>query len=300
MCSVGFGRHWPANARADLLLHHAAPFFPEAGIPAMAPSVPLRRHVLITGASRGIGAACALVCARRGWDVAVNYTRDAAAAQRVVEQVQALGRHAVAVQADVADEAAVIGMFEILDAGLGRHSVLAGLVNNAGVVDRASRVDEMTAERLQRMFAINVFGSFHVTRQAVLRMSTKYAAEGSTRGRGGAIVNLSSVAARLGGAGQYVDYAASKGAIDTLTYGLARELATEGVRVNGVRPGIIDTEIHASGGQPDRARQLAATIPMQRPGSAEEVAEAVAWLLSDAASYSTGAVIDVSGARSCG
>jgi NAD(P)-dependent dehydrogenase (short-subunit alcohol dehydrogenase family) len=150
------------------------------------------------------------------------------------------------------------------------------------------------------MFAINVYGTFFPTRQAILRMSTRYAAPGSTRGLGGAIVNISSVAARLGGAGQYVDYAASKGAIDTFTYGLARELATEGVRVNGIRPGIIDTEIHASGGQPDRAQRLAPAIPMQRPGTAEEVAEAALWLLSDAASYSTGAVIDVSGARSCG
>ncbi|MBK6852890.1 MAG: SDR family oxidoreductase [Burkholderiales bacterium] len=262
--------------------------------------MPEKRYVLITGGSRGIGAACALVCARQGWDVAVNYTQDGAAAQSVVEQVQALGRHAVAVQADVADEAAVIAMFEILDAGLGRHSVLAGLINNAGVVDKACRVEDMTGERLQRMFAINVFGTFYATRQAVLRMSTRRAAPGSNRGRGGAVVNISSVAARLGGAGQYVDYAASKGAIDTFTYGLARELATEGVRVNGVRPGIIDTEIHASGGQPGRARQLAATIPVQRPGTAQEVAEAAAWLLSDAASYSTGAVIDVSGGRSCG
>jgi NAD(P)-dependent dehydrogenase (short-subunit alcohol dehydrogenase family) len=262
--------------------------------------LPEQRYVLVTGASRGIGAACALVCARQGWDVAVNYTRDAVAAQRVVEQVQALGRHAVAVQADVADEAAVVAMFEILDAGLGRHSVLAGLVNNAGVVDLAARVDEMTSERLQRMFAVNVFGTFYASRQAVLRMSTRYAAAAGTRGRGGAIVNLSSAAARVGGAGQYVDYAAAKGAIDTFTYGLARELATEGVRVNGVRPGIIDTDIHASGGQPDRVTRLAPSVPVQRAGSAEEVAEAVAYLLSDAASYSTGAMLDVSGGRSCG
>jgi NAD(P)-dependent dehydrogenase (short-subunit alcohol dehydrogenase family) len=263
-------------------------------------AMPEKRYVLITGGSRGIGAACALVCARQGWDVAVNYTRDANAAQQVVEQVQALGRHAVAVQADVSDEAAVTAMFEILDAGLGRHNVLAGLVNNAGVVDVASRVDEMTGERLQRMFAINVFGTFYATRQAVMRMSTRHAAPGSSRGQGGAIVNVSSAAARIGGAGQYVDYAAAKGAIDTFTYGLARELATEGVRVNGVRPGIIDTEIHASGGQPDRVKRLAPMVPMQRAGSAEETANAVAWLLSEAASYCTGAMIDVSGGRSCG
>jgi NAD(P)-dependent dehydrogenase (short-subunit alcohol dehydrogenase family) len=253
--------------------------------------------VLVTGASRGIGAACAIGCARAGWDVAVNYTRDAAAAQAVADAVRAAGRRAIVVQADVADEAAVLAMFARLDDEM---PPLGGLVNNAGVVDAMARVDQTTMARLQRMFAINVFGSFVCAREAILRMSTKHGASAkgaAGSGRGGAIVNLSSVAAKLGGPGWYVDYAASKGAIDTFTVGLARELATEGIRVNAVRPGIIDTDIHASGGQPGRAHASASMIPMQRPGTAEEVAEAVVWLLSDAARYTTGAILDVSGGR---
>jgi NAD(P)-dependent dehydrogenase (short-subunit alcohol dehydrogenase family) len=246
------------------------------------------RTVLITGASRGIGAACALACARDGWDVAVNYTSDSAAAERVAREVRALGRRAIHVQADVADEPAVMAMFARIDSEL---PPLQGLVNNAGIVDAMARVDQTSVARLQRMFAINVFGSFVCAREAVKRMSTKY------QGHGGAIVNLSSVAAKLGGPGWYVDYAASKGAIDTFTIGLAREVAAEGIRVNAVRPGIIDTDIHASGGQPDRAQQSASLIPMQRPGTAEEVAAAIVWLLSDAARYTTGAILDVSGGR---
>jgi NAD(P)-dependent dehydrogenase (short-subunit alcohol dehydrogenase family) len=242
----------------------------------------------ITGASRGIGAAVALAAARAGWDLVLNYRQDAGAAEAVAALVKGLGRQAFTIGADVADEAQVRAMFTRMD-GLGLK--LNGLVNNAGIVAPAQRVDEMDAARVQRMFAVNVFGSFYCAREALLRMSTRHG------GGGGAIVNLSSVASRLGSPGQYVDYAAAKGAIDSFTVGLAREVAAEGVRVNGVRPGIIDTDIHASGGQPDRARDLAPTLPMQRPGSADEVAAAVLWLLSDAASYVTGSILDVSGGR---
>ncbi|CAD5373488.1 putative NAD(P)-binding oxidoreductase with NAD(P)-binding Rossmann-fold domain [Rubrivivax sp. A210] len=251
----------------------------------MSPASPT---LLVTGGSRGIGAATARLAAVRGWDVAINYTRDAAAASAVADAVRAAGRRAFVLQADVAVEAEVVAMFAALDREGG---LLAGLVNNAGVVDVAARLDGMAAGRIERMFAINVFGSMWCAREAVRRMSTRHG------GRGGAIVNLSSVAARLGAPGQYLDYAAAKGAIDTFTLGLAREVATEGIRVNGVRPGIIETDIHASGGQPDRARLMAPQVPMQRAGSADEVAEAIVWLLSDAASYATGTVIDVSGGR---
>jgi NAD(P)-dependent dehydrogenase (short-subunit alcohol dehydrogenase family) len=246
------------------------------------------KTVLVTGGSRGIGRATALLAAERGWSVAVNYTRDAAAAQEVVAGVQAHGGRAIAVQADVADEAQVLAMFERVDREL---PPLAGLVNNAGVVDAACRVEDMTVARLNRMFAINFTGSFVCAREAVRRMSRRRG------GTGGAIVNLSSVAARLGGAGQYVDYAAAKAAIDTFTLGLAVEMATDGVRVNAVRPGVIETDIHASGGQPDRAARLAPMIPMQRPGRAEEIATAIVWLLSDEASYTTGAILEVTGGR---
>ena len=246
------------------------------------------RSLLITGGSRGIGAATALRAARAGWHVAVNYARDEAAARAVVDQVRALGRQALAVAADVADDSQVQAMFRQVDGAL---PALGGLVNNAGVVDVAARVDAMDAARIQRMFAVNVFGSFYCAREAVRRLSTRHG------GPGGVIVNLSSAAARMGSPGQYVDYAAAKGAIDTFTLGLARELAAEGVRVNAVRPGIIDTEIHASGGQPERARLLAAQVPMQRAGTADEVAAAIVWLLGDEASYTTGAIVDVSGGR---
>lgn len=243
---------------------------------------------LITGASRGIGAATALAAARAGYAVAVNYRDNSLAADDVVRTIRAMGGTAITVQADVAHEDQVLAMFAKVDAKLGR---LTALVNNAGVVDVTCRVDEMSAARLQRMFTTNVVGSMVCAREAVLRMSTRHG------GSGGAIVNLSSAAATLGSPGQYVDYAASKGAIDTFTVGLAREVAAEGVRVNAVRPGIIDTEIHASGGQPDRAQRLATQVPMQRAGTAEEVADAIVWLLSAQASYTTGTILDVTGGR---
>ncbi len=246
------------------------------------------RTVLVTGGSRGIGAATALLAAQNGYSVAVNYTANSLAADEIVRQIHAAGGQAMAVQADVASDADVTAMFAQVYAKFGR---LDALVNNAGVVDTPSRVESMTPERLERMFAINVFGSFFCAREAVRRMSTRHG------GAGGAIVNLSSAAARLGAPGQYVDYAAAKGAIDSFTIGLAKEVAGEGIRVNAVRPGIIETDIHASGGLPDRARDLAPQVPMQRAGSAKEVAEAIVWLMSGAASYVTGTFIDVSGGR---
>ena len=249
----------------------------------------MNRTLLITGGSRGIGAATARLAAAQGWDVAVNYARDASAAQAVAADVRAAGRRALVIQADVGVESEVLAMFATLDRTWGAG--LAGLVNNAGVVDLPSRVDAMGAARIQRMFAINVFGTMWCAREAVRRMSTAHG------GAGGAIVNLSSAAARLGAPGQYVDYAAAKGAVDAFTLGLAREVATEGIRVNAVRPGIIETEIHASGGQPDRAAQMAPGVAMKRAGTADEVAQAVLWLLGADSSYTTGSVVDVTGGR---
>jgi NAD(P)-dependent dehydrogenase (short-subunit alcohol dehydrogenase family) len=248
----------------------------------------MNKVLLITGGSRGIGAATAYLAAAQGYAVAVNYSHNASAAKAVVRAIQAQGGQAMAVQADVADEAQVLAMFATVDAQLGR---LTALVNSAGVVDVAARVDAMDVARWRRLFDINVIGTMLCAREAVRRMSTRHG------GVGGAIVNLSSVAATLGSPGQYVDYAASKGAIDSFTVGLGREVAAEGIRVNAVRPGVIDTDIHASGGQPERAQQLAPTIPMRRPGTAEEVAQAIVWLLSDTASYCTASILDVGGGR---
>ena len=248
----------------------------------------MSKVVLITGGSRGIGAATALLAATHGYSVAVNYAANSLAADEVVRQIRQTGSQAMTVQADVAKEHDVVAMFEKVDAKFGR---LTALVNNAGVVDQTTRVDGITLARLQRTFEINVFGSFMCAREAVKRMSTRYG------GSGGAIVNVSSAAARLGSPAQYVDYASAKGAIDTFTTGLAKEVAAEGIRVNAVRPGIIETEIHASGGLPNRVRDLGPSAPMQRAGTAAEVAESIVWLLSENSSYTTGAFLDVSGGR---
>ena len=248
----------------------------------------MEKVLLVTGGSRGIGAATCLLAARQGWAVAVNYTANSLAADEVVRQIRADGGRAMTVQADVADEAQVLRMFEQVDAKFGR---LTGLVNNAGVVDVTARVEDMSVARWKRMFDINVIGSLVCAREAVRRMSTKHG------GAGGSIVNLSSAAARLGAPGQYVDYAAAKGAIDAFTIGLAKEVAAEGIRVNAVRPGLIETEIHASGGLPNRVKDLQHLVPAQRGGTAEEVAEGIVWLLSDKASYTTMSFMDISGGR---
>jgi NAD(P)-dependent dehydrogenase (short-subunit alcohol dehydrogenase family) len=247
-----------------------------------------QKVALVTGGSRGIGAATCLQLAKAGYAVVVNYTASQAISDKLCERITLAGGTALGLQADVADEAQVLAMFAAIDAKFCR---LDALVNNAGVVDMTARLDEMSVARLKRMFDINVIGSLVCAREAVKRMSTRYGHSG------GAIVNLSSAAAKIGSPGQYLDYATSKGAIDTLTMGLAKEVAAEGIRVNGVRPGIIDTDIHASGGIPDRAAQMAPQVPMRRAGSADEVANAIVWLLSDAASYVTGTTIDVTGGR---
>jgi NAD(P)-dependent dehydrogenase (short-subunit alcohol dehydrogenase family) len=244
--------------------------------------------LLVTGGSRGIGAATALLAAQAGYAVAVNYQSNSLAADEVVRSIRDSGGQAMALQADVSREDEVMAMFARVDAKWGP---LSALVNNAGVVDVSSRVDAMGVARLSRMLNTHVLGSFVCAREAVLRMSTRHG------GTGGGIVNLSSAASKMGSPGQYVDYAACKGAIDTFTIGLAKEVAAEGIRVNAVRPGIIETDIHASGGEPDRAQRLAPQVPMQRPGSAQEVANAIVWLLSPQASYCTGALLDVGGGR---
>jgi len=244
--------------------------------------------VLITGASRGIGAATARLAAARGYRVCVNYRADRASAERVVANIRDTGGTAIAVAADVANEDDVVRLFATVDRELG---TLTALVNNAGILARQLRVEMMDAARISRVLATNVTGTLLCAREAIRRMST------ARGGCGGAIVNVSSVAARLGGPGEYVDYAASKGAVDTLTIGLAQEVAQEGIRVNAVRPGVVYTDIHASGGEPGRVDRVKAFVPMRRGGQPEEVARAILWLLSDEASYSTGTFIDVSGGR---
>jgi len=244
--------------------------------------------VIITGASRGIGAATARLAAQRGYAVCVNYTTNREAADRVVADITKAAGRAIAVQADVAKEADVIRLFDAAAKGLGP---VTALVNNAGILEQQMRLDEMAADRFERVFATNITGSFLCAREAVRRMSTKHG------GNGGAIVNVGSMASKLGSPGEYIDYAASKGAIDSLTIGLAREVAEEGIRVNAVRPGVIRTEIHASGGEPGRVDRVAKAVPMRRGGEPEEVARAILWLLSSESSYSTGTFIDVSGGR---
>ncbi|HWA75335.1 MAG TPA: SDR family oxidoreductase [Polyangiaceae bacterium] len=244
--------------------------------------------LLVTGGGRGIGAATARLAAQRGYRIALTFARDAERAENVVAEIRAQHGEAISIQADVSVEADVVRLFRTVDQKLGTPRVL---VNNAGVVDQQKRVEDYSAERLARMFAVNTIGSILCAREAVRRMSTERG------GRGGAIVNVSSTAARIGSPGEYVDYAASKAAIDTFTLGLAKEVASEGIRVNAVRPGIIDTELHASGGDPERAARLSPQIPMGRAGQAEEVARAILWLASDDASYTNGALLDVSGGR---
>ena len=245
----------------------------------------MTKVMLVTGGGRGIGAATARLAAQAGYAVCVNYVRDRGTAEKLVSEI---GGKSIAVGGDVSSEPDVVNLFKVIDRELGRVSVL---VNNAGVVDLGSRVEAMSAARLQRMFAINVVGSFLCAREATLRMAKRHG------GAGGAIVNVSSIAARLGAPGEYVDYAAAKAAIDTFTVGLAKELGAEGIRVNGVRPGIIRTEIHQASGDPARVDRIGATAPLGRPGEAEEVARAILWLASEEASYVTGALLDVTGGR---
>ena len=244
--------------------------------------------LIVTGGGRGIGAATVRLAASRGYAVAINYRQDRASAEGLAEELRAVGHNVIAVQADVSLEDDVRRLFEHTVQTLGP---LTALVNNAGMLERQQRVEEMEAARLARVFATNVIGAFLCAREAVARLSTR------TGGQGGAIVNVSSVAARLGAPGEYVDYAAAKAAVETMTIGLAKEVAAEGIRVNAVRPGVIKTSIHASGGEPDRVERVKASVPMRRGGEPEEVARAILWLLSDEASYTTGSILEVSGGR---
>jgi NAD(P)-dependent dehydrogenase (short-subunit alcohol dehydrogenase family) len=246
------------------------------------------KSILITGGSRGIGRATAIHCGARQWSVAVNYVRDSGAAEQTVAAARAAGGNAVAVHGDVTVEKDVLAMFDAAEAAFGR---LDGVVVNAGIVAPSLQLADMTSDRLRRVFEVNVYGAYLCAREAARRLSK------DRGGKGGSIVLVSSIAARLGAPFEYIDYAGSKAALDTLAIGLAKELAPQGVRVNAVRPGLIDTEIHASGGQPDRAQRIGSTTPMGRPGRAEEIAEAIGWLLSDAASYAAGALLDISGGR---
>lgn len=248
----------------------------------------MSRVMLITGASRGIGAATARLAAHQGYALCLNYHQREDAVKQVLEQVHAAGASAITVKADVADENQVLQMFEVIDREFGQLDVL---VNNAGMLEQQMRLEQMDAARWTRVLGANVIGSFLCAREAIKRMSTQHG------GQGGSIINLSSIAARLGAPGEYIDYAAAKGAIDSMTVGLAREVAGEGIRVNAVRPGVIHTEIHASGGEPDRIERVKSSVPMGRGGQAEEVAEAILWLASEHASYTTGALLDVSGGR---
>ena len=247
-----------------------------------------RRVLLVTGGGRGIGAATARLAAAGGYDVCVNYRADAAAAATVVDAATQAGARAIAVQADVAVESDVVRLFETCDRQLG---VLSALVNNAGILEMQSRLDGMDAARISRVFATNVTGPFLCAREAVRRMSTRYG------GSGGAIVNVSSGASKLGSPHEYIDYAATKGALDTMTIGLSREVAAEGIRVNAVRAGHVYTTLHASGGEPDRVERVKSQVPMGRGGAPEEIARAILWLLSDEASYTTGAFLDVAGGK---
>ena len=244
--------------------------------------------ILITGGSRGIGAATAILAAKRGYDVAFTYQSNATAANEVAEKIRATGRKALMLQADVAIEADVLSVFKQVDAQLGR---LDALVNNAGILEKIMRLEQMDAARWQRVLGVNVIGSFLCAKEAVLRMSTRHG------GKGGGIVNVSSVAARIGSPNEFVDYAAAKGAVDSMTIGLAKEVATENIRVNAVRPGLIYTEIHASAGEPGRVDRAKEGVPMKRGGTADEIAETILWLLSDQSSYVTGTTIDVAGGR---